>query len=144
LKAYLFDPEGGLPSVLSWAVEGAIKYLNSSAKDPLAMCTAVAEASSIYRKNEDRIGLFLEEETMISEEATLGVKALYTIYKMWTEERGERSLSQTNFQRRLADRGIKIEGQGSRAVIVGRIMTPRAVPSAEVDWGTATRFAKNF
>ena len=144
LKAYLFDPEGGLPSVLAWAVEGAIKYLNSSAKDPLAMCTAVAEASSIYRKNEDRIGLFLEEETAESEGTSLGVKALYTIYKMWTEERGERSLSQTNFQRRLADRGIKIEGQGSRAMILGRIMVPRAVPSSEVDWGTATRFAKNF
>ena len=144
LKAYLFDPEGGLPSVLAWAVEGAIKYLNSSAKDPLAMCTAVAEASSIYRKNEDRIGLFLEEETAESEGTSLGVKALYTIYKMWTEERGERSLSQTNFQRRLADRGIKIEGQGSRAMIIGRIMVPRAVPSSEVDWGTATRFAKNF
>jgi putative DNA primase/helicase len=58
LKEYLFDPEGGLPHVLAWAVEGAIKYLNSTSNDALGWCTAVSEAADIYRKNEDRIGLF--------------------------------------------------------------------------------------
>lgn len=145
LKAYLFDPEGGLPGVLAWAVEGAIKYLGSSSKDALGMCTAIAESAAIYRKNEDRIGLFLEEETREAEaDQGIPVKSLYSIYKMWSDSRGERALSQTNFQRRLSDRGMSIEGSGSRAILNGRAQMLRAVPDGEVDWGTATRFAQNF
>jgi putative DNA primase/helicase len=145
LKAYLFDPEGGLPAVLSWAVEGAVKYLGSSAKDPLEMCTAVREAAEQYRKNEDRIGLFLEERTIASEEAAIPIRDLYGIYKGWTEARTERPLSQTNFQRRLSDRGIKIEGQGSNAMILNYVLRPMAVPdNTQPNWGTLTAVAINF
>jgi putative DNA primase/helicase len=144
LKAYLFDPEGALPAVLAWAVEGAIKYLGSSARDPLKMCTAVKEAAEIYRKNEDRIGMFLDEETKEAEGASLGVKALYVIYRMWSDERGERPMTQIAFHRKLSDRGLNIIGQGTRAMIEGRVMMPRVVPNGEVDWQTATRFAKTI
>jgi putative DNA primase/helicase len=144
LKAYLADPEGGLPAVLAWAVEGAIKYLNSGARDPLGWCAAVKDAAEIYRKNEDRIGMFLDEETLESEGASISVKSLYSVYRMWSEERGERPLSQIGFQRKLSDRGLKIEGQGARADIHNRLLIPRPVPSAEVNWGEATRFARNF
>ena len=144
LKAYLSDKEGGLPAVLSWAVEGAIKYLGSQARDPLGWCTAVSEAADVYRKNEDRIGLFLDEETREAEGSQLSVKQLYSTYKMWSEERGERAMTQIAFHRKLADRGLSISGQGAKAVINGRVLPPRAVPTGEVDWGNATRFAKVF
>jgi putative DNA primase/helicase len=143
LKAYLFDIEGGLPAVLSWMVEGAIKYLNSSERDKLGWCTAVRESADIYRKNEDRIGMFLDEETKESEGTALPVKALYTVYRMWSDERGERAMTQIAFQRKLSDRGLPILGQGTRAMISNRVMMPRVVPSGEVDWQTATRFAKS-
>jgi phage/plasmid-associated DNA primase len=108
------------------------------------MCSAVKEAADIYRKNEDRIGMFLDEESKESEEGTVGVKTLYVLYRMWSEERGERPMTQIAFHRKLADRGLKIEGQGTRAQILGRITMPRAVPNGEVDWQTATRFAKSI
>jgi putative DNA primase/helicase len=138
LKAYLFDPEGGLPAVLSWAVEGAIKYLGSSARDPLGWCTAVSEAADIYRKNEDRIGIFLEEETKEVEGSVTGIKQLYTIYRMWSQERGERFIMNMGaFHRKLADRGIQITGQGSRAEVKNRVLIPRLVSNGGgVDWGT--------
>lgn len=144
LKAYLVDPNGGLPAVLSWAVEGAIKYLGSSARDPLGWCTAVREAADIYRKNEDRIGIFLDEETKQSEGASVQIKGLYSIYRMWSEERGERPMTQIAFQRKLTDRGLAVVGSGSRAEIRNCVIVPRAVPTGEVDWGIATRFAKSF
>jgi phage/plasmid-associated DNA primase len=126
-------------------VEGAVKYLGSSAKDPLEMCTAVREAAEQYRKNEDRIGLFLEERTITSEGTSLAIRDLYGIYKGWTESRTERPLSQTNFQRRLSDRGIKIEGQGSNAMILGYILRPMAVPdNTQPNWGALTLAAKNI
>lgn len=142
LKHYIFDPEGALPAVLSWAVEGAIKLLGSSARDALGWCTAVSEAAEMYRKNEDRIGFFLIEETRESEGAATPVKSLYAIYRIWSEERGEKPMTQIAFQRKLQDRGEVIEGVGSRAQLVGRALTPRAVTSGEVDWGIAARLAR--
>jgi putative DNA primase/helicase len=142
LKAYIFDPEGALPAVLSWAVEGAIKLLGSSARDSLGWCTAVSEAADIYRKNEDRIGIFLNEETKESEGAKLPVKALYAVYRIWSEERGERPMTQIAFQRKITDRGYEVIGLGSRAEISGRVLLPRAVPTGEVDWSAATRFSR--
>jgi P4 family phage/plasmid primase-like protien len=145
LKAYLFDPEGALPAILSWAVEGSIKYLSSSQRDPLGWCTAVKEAADIYRKNEDRIGMFLEEETREGEGIALPVKSLYSVYRMWSEERGEKPMTQIAFHRKMSDRGLQIEGQGARAMILGRALTPRVVPNnGEVDWQTATRFARSI
>ena len=143
LKEYIFDPEGALPAVLSWAVEGAIKLLGSSSRDALGWCTQVAEAADIYRKNEDRIGIFLSEETNDNEGASIAFKSLYGVYRVWCEERGERPMAQGNLQRKLTDRSVQIEGTGSRAVVLGRSLVPRPVPSSDIDWNTAVRFARN-
>ena len=123
-------------------VEGAIKLLGSSARDALGWCTAVSDAAEIYRKNEDRIGFFLSEETKESEGSATPIKSLYAVYRVWSEERGERAMTQIAFQRKMMDRGVEINGHGSRAELVGRMLMPRAVQSTEVDWGVATRFAR--
>ena len=142
LKHYIFDPEGALPAVLSWAVEGAIKLLGSSARDGLGWCKAVSEASDIYRKNEDRIGIFLGEETKEVEGGSTPVKSLYAVYRAWSDERGEKPMTQIAFQRKISERGNEVNGLGSRAEILGRQLLPRAVPTGEVDWGIANRFAR--
>lgn len=142
LKEYIFDPDGALPAVLSWAVEGAIKLLGSSSRDALGWCSRVSEAADVYRKNEDRIGIFLEEETKKSEGASVSVKSLYTIYRMWSEERGERPMTQIAFHRKLSDRNLDVVGMGSRAVINGYSLAPRSVPDNEINWGSLTRIAR--
>ena len=85
LKEYLFNPEQGMPAILAWAVEGAIEILNSKESDPIGWCKAVYEAAEIYRKDEDRIGMFLNEETQETPGGTLPMKSAYAIYKMWSE-----------------------------------------------------------
>ena len=142
LKEYIFDPEGALPAVMSWAVEGAIKMLGSSSRDALGWCSVVAEAAEIYRKNEDRIGIFLDEETIESTGATTPIKSLYSIYRIWAEERGEKPMSQTAFQRKMLERNIDLVGTGSQAIVHGRSLRPRSVPTGEIDWGAANRFAR--
>jgi putative DNA primase/helicase len=142
LKAYLFDAEGGLPAVLAWAVEGAIKYLGSSARDPLGWCKAVAEAADIYRKNEDRIGMFLSEEMKEVDGASCLVKRIYNVYRVWSEERGERPMTQIAFHRKLTDRGLEIIGQGARAEVKQYSLNPRAVQSESIDWTYAERVAR--
>ena len=136
LKEYLSDPEGGLPAVFAWAVEGAIKYLNSSAKDPLGECMAVKQASEMYRKNEDRIGAFFAEETVANVGATLMVNDIYQTYRMWSESRGERSMTQIAFDRKLRDRGMNISGEGNKAYIVDISKVVReAAPMPTTDSG---------
>lgn len=142
LKEYIFDPEGALPAVLSWAVEGAIKMLGSGTRDALGWCSKVSEAAEIYRKNEDRIGIFFSEEANQIEGASVPVKSLYALYRMWSEERGEKPMTQIAFTRKLADRNMDVVGIGAKAVLNGYALAPRAVPSAEVDWGLAARFAR--
>ena len=144
LKEYLFDPEGALPAVLSWAVEGAIKILGSSSRDGLGWCKVVSEAAEMYRKNEDRIALFIEEETIKAEGTSMAVKSLFLIYRSWSEDRGERPMTQIAFDRKLRERNFRVEGSGAKAIIHGIYQAPRPVPMAgmEVDWSSATRFIR--
>ena len=142
LKTYLSDPDGALPAVLAWAVEGAMKYLNSSANDPLGWCAVVKDAHESYRKNEDRIGSFLEEETTAAEGINIKVTQVYSLYKIWSEIRGERALTQIAFQRKLMDRGIEIIGNGNRALLKNMTKAIQEAPSSDpVDFGVLSKFS---
>ena len=143
LKEYIFDPEGALPAVLAWAVEGAMKILNSTEVDALGWCTRVREAADIYRKNEDRIGIFLAEETNPGEHETSDIKTVFSVYRVWAEDRGERPMTQIAFTRKLSDRGIEIQGTGSRAKIIGFSVAPRMLSSDQPNWQTLTKIAKS-
>jgi P4 family phage/plasmid primase-like protien len=145
LKKYLADPDGALPAVLAWIVEGAVKYLAStySQENPLEMCTVVKNAHEIYRKNEDRIGAFMEEETIAGD--SINVNALYRRYKQWSDSRGERPITQISFHRKLADRGLEVIGSGNRAIINGIVLAPHEIVMAEqTDFATAARFSSSF
>lgn len=119
LKAFIHDPDAGLPAVLAWAVEGARQFLNSTEPDPLGWCKRVSDAAEMYRRNEDRLGMFLEEEMIAHPTAEIAIKMMYSPYQTWSEGRGERSMSQIAFTRKLQDRGVQIQGTGSRAMVLG-------------------------
>ena len=145
LKEYIFDADGALPAVLSWAVEGAIKVLGSANRDGLGWCKVVSEAADMYRKNEDRLALFLEEETLRSEGASITVKQLFLVYRTWSEDRGERPMTQIAFDRKMRERNLKIEGSGAKATVFGLQMAPRPVPlGGDSDWSLLTRTARNL
>lgn len=145
LKKYLADPEGALPAVLSWIVEGAMKYLSSSQQNPLEMCGVVSKAHEIYRLNEDRIGAFLAEETTLGEGSYAKVNDVYKRYKQWSDSRGERYMAQISFHRKLADRGLDVVGTGNKAIVNGLTLAPYSVePVDQVDLATAARFSSAF
>jgi P4 family phage/plasmid primase-like protien len=138
LKPYLMDPEGGLPAVISWAVEGAVKVVSSAARDSLGWCTAVSDASSEYRASEDRMAIFLDEETVVDDTMSIPVPTVYSIYQAWSDDRGEKPMSLTALAKRLRERGEKVTGTGSRHdVVEGRALRPRAASTASPgveDW----------
>jgi hypothetical protein len=56
-------------------------------------------------------------------------------YKFWSEDRGERPMTQIAFHRKLGDRGLKIIGAGSKAEIRDMTKALSAVSSSsEVTW----------
>jgi putative DNA primase/helicase len=140
LKEFLFDPNGGQPAILAWAVEGAMKVLNSSEVDPVGWCKIVYEAAQIYRKDEDRLGMFLNDETTVG--GSVPVKALYGTYRWWSEERGEKPMTQIALTRKLRDRGVEIKGDGMRAEIIGRVIKPKTPNDGTFNWADMQGFAR--
>ena len=145
LKEYIFDPEGALPAVLSWVVEGAIKVLGSANRDGLGWCKVVSDAAEMYRKNEDRLALFLEEETVKSDGTSVTVQSLFLIYRNWSENRGERPMTQIDFYRKLRERSYRVEESGNKAMVYGIHIAPRPVPTGtDSEWNLLSRTARNF
>lgn len=146
LKPYLLDPTGGLPGALSWAVEGAVMLLGSTDREPLRAAASrhVQEATEEYRRSEDRMGLFLGEETKEMPGGSIAIKELFVHYRTWCEDRGEKPQSMIAFGKRLEEKGLKLVGSGSRAVLEGRVMTPRLVPTSagSAEWGALVDSAR--
>lgn len=143
LKKYLFDLEGGLPAVLAWAVEGAYKYLNSPGIDGLGTCAVVEKASEMYRKSEDRLGMFFDDDMQKIDGASVPIKSVYTIYRMWSEGRGEKPVSQIRFIRMLRDRSIEVTGESGGADILGYTLKAKtSTANSDLDWTVLGRFAQ--
>jgi len=124
LKEYLSDPEGGLPAVLSWMIEGAMDYLNNPApgSDPLGYSRVVYESTEMYKNSEDRIGLFIKEELQEKPGVSIPVSSAFTSYQRWTMEQGERYLTQPAFQKKLSEKRIVVSGTGRTAEIQGYVL----------------------
>jgi len=142
LKEYIFDPEGALPAVLAWAVEGAMKLLNSKEIDALGWCKVVREAANVYRKNEDRIGIFLDEECVAGKDEKVTIKTLYSVYRVWSDDRGERPMTQIAFTRKMNDRGATVEGTGSKAIVHGYNVSSQMRTSGATNWSHLAETAR--
>jgi len=122
LKEYLVDPNGGAAGVLAWAVEGAIKILNSKEKDFLGTAQVVEESTEAYRKNEDKIGLFIENELADTEGSSINMNQVFNRYLAWSETRGEKTMSLPGLSRKLIDKGLRVEGAGGVAIVTGKTL----------------------
>jgi phage/plasmid-associated DNA primase len=95
----------------------------------------------MYRKNEDRIGIFLSEETEQVDGAKTTIKTVFSVYRVWSEDRGERPMTQIAFTRKLHERGINIDGTGSSAVING-FRTVSRMQASDLNYSDLTRVAR--
>ena len=91
-----------LPGILSWIVEGTLKWR----KEGLGNSPAVLEATNEYRFEMSAIESFLEEECIREENTMVKSLDLYNAYKKWCEENNERILSSRSFGMRLGETGI--------------------------------------
>jgi putative DNA primase/helicase len=92
-----------LPGVLAWIVRGCFEWLREGLQAP----EEVRQATGRYRAEMDVLAAFLDEECLVADDAHASAKALYSAYKAWCEENGERPESQRRFGGRLKERGFE-------------------------------------
>lgn len=92
-----------MSGILTWAVEGCLKWQRAGLKMP----SEVREATANYREEQDTLAGFFGACCVLDPNVTATAKELFKAYCAWCEEQGEKSLNQTNFGRRLKERGLQ-------------------------------------
>ena len=99
-----------LPGILAWALEECLAWQQEGLNAP----DAVRVATASYREEMDVVQRFLDERCRVSPVAVVGSTDLYTAYKEWAQNGGERPMTQTRFGRRMADLGFESDTGGGR------------------------------
>lgn len=90
------------PGILRWAVEGCLKWRTDGLVDP----QTVIGATGKYHDEQDIIGHFIDEYCELDPAYTEMAGNLYSAYKQWCTDNGERIESQRAFGFKLNDRNL--------------------------------------
>jgi putative DNA primase/helicase len=91
-----------LPGILAWAVRGCLKWQEKGLGEP----REVAEATSVYRQEEDFLAPFLADKCIVDPKGVARTSSLYQAYESWCTENGEEPVSQKVFGSELGSRGF--------------------------------------
>jgi putative DNA primase/helicase len=94
-----------LPGILNWAIEGLTQWRVNGLQAPKIVKAAVDD----YRQSQDVLGDFLQEHTSQEEMKSCTVKELYSTYKKYCDEGGEKALSKNRLGKILRERGFSTE-----------------------------------
>jgi putative DNA primase/helicase len=89
------------PGILAWAVEGCLDWQREGLGEP----AAVREATHQYRSSEDVVGNFIDDRCEMGSGLQVTKHALYTAYKTWCEQNGEKPVTQRKLSDLLKERG---------------------------------------
>ena len=107
---------GEADGILAWAVEGA-RLWNI---EGLAKPVEVEAAKDQWREDMDQLGKFIEEHCVVGDGFRTPAAALYSAYKQWAADGGDRSvLTATAFGMKLTDRGFGKVRSARGAAYVG-------------------------
>ena len=107
----LHEAEG----ILDWAIEGAVEYRQHGLQAP----AEVLQATDEYRTAEDVIGQFIEDRCVLGKTEMESKGTLYRAYREWTEDQGDRPLSQRKFGAYLEEHGYEEYRRNSERLWVG-------------------------
>lgn len=109
-----------LPGILNWALRGLERWHAQGQR--LIPSAAVRVATEEYKRDEDRLGEFLDERTEPAPAAVVPFADLYAHYRAWAGDAGYGSLSKKKFSMRVEDaltaRGARKERDARNNVIL--------------------------
>jgi len=101
VKTVLRDPQFAGPAILTWIVQGCLRWQ----REGLIVPESVEEATEEYRQEQDPLRDFLAEEVTFAPWYYVPVAELRARYEQWAKENGLRyTLSPREFNRRLETR----------------------------------------
>jgi phage/plasmid-associated DNA primase len=89
----------------------------------------VRKATSRYQQESDNVQLWLDEHTEPDSGNHELRTPLYTAYKFWSDELGEKPLSAAEFYRYLEGAGYELKGLNGKRTVKGLRLTGGAVDS---------------
>ena len=89
--------------ILAWAVSGCLEWK----KEGLGVPDAVTNATQEYRDESNLLGRFIDECCVIGDGYKCRPMQLYTVYKIWAEERGEEMISAHRLGKELKNSGFE-------------------------------------
>lgn len=90
--------------ILRWAVEGAMAFV----RDGLNPTGKVIEATDEYKRSQDKIGQFLNEECTLNPTERTQVKVLLDRFNEWSEGMGFQRIGRTTFKEELLTRKFEV------------------------------------
>jgi P4 family phage/plasmid primase-like protien len=96
-----------LPGILAWAVRGCLAWQ----RDGLGVPKQIADATEAYRKEEDRVGAFIDECCEEGGAFDVSKKDIFAAYQRWALASGEEAVTKREFGDRVASRGGVIDGK---------------------------------
>jgi putative DNA primase/helicase len=94
--------------ILAWCVRGCLAWQSRGLDAP----GEITEATGKYRRDQDVLGLFLGELTVVGPWYRVKAGELYAGYKNWAEGGNERVMTQTAFGLALEERGFEKKKSG--------------------------------
>lgn len=101
--------------ILTWMVEGCIKWQSEGLNPP----AAVLKASAQYRKESDVLGQWLDEDCDIDQSYREEQKRVFARYQNWCRDSGFRAMTKAQFTRKLYERGCAEGWTGKDRQYVG-------------------------
>jgi putative DNA primase/helicase len=103
IKTTLRDPSISGSAILTWAVQGCLKYLSEG----LGIPKAINDATNEYRNQMDPLYDFIQDSCQINSTAKVYNNTLWSRYLSWCQDNSEKPLGRKQFALRLQDKSIK-------------------------------------
>ena len=91
--------------ILNWLIEGCLEWQRDGLTEP----EEVLNATAAYRTEQDVIADFLGERCSTGKDRKVTATTLYSAYKTWCENAGEKPMTKTKLGIRLSDHGFTKE-----------------------------------
>jgi len=103
--------DANLRAILNWMVQGCLEWQKQGLNPPASM----VEDMDKYRKEQDTIGRFVDDEFILGDEYRTPKREAYDCYKRWSEDVGEHYvLTQAEFNEKMLERFQEGRSSGSR------------------------------
>ncbi len=101
--------------IFNWMLAGCLTWQREGLRPPAIVTAATKE----YQTEMDIIESWMNDRCERASEARSGATALYTNYKIWSQENSEYVITSTKFGLKLTEKGLRKEKSRSGAIYLG-------------------------